>query len=147
MEVAIYRMGNRPDAPTQKSWENQKDHGKWLQGQNGQKMAAEMEKRTPKWDFWPFFRGPQMGRQIRRGWIWRFGGPPIFRPEVPKPLKNRYLGTSGLKIGASQKRQIKPRRIWRPICGPLNFSILVAIFRPCRPWSHFPFSFPFSWDF
>ena len=29
------------------------------------------------------FRGPQMGGQIRRGWIWRFWGAPIFSPEVP----------------------------------------------------------------
>ena len=68
-----------------------------------------------------FFIGPQMGCQIRRGWIWRFWGALIFRPEVPKPFKNRYLGISGLKIGAPQKRQILPRRIWPPICGPLNF--------------------------
>ena len=58
--------------------------------------------------------------QIRRGWIWRFWGAPIFRPEAPKPFKNRYLGTSGLKIGVPQKRQILPRRIWPPICGPLT---------------------------
>ena len=61
-----------------------------------------------------------MGGQIRRGWIWRFWGAPIFRPEVPKPFKNRYLGTSGLKIRAPQRRQILPRRIWPPICGPLR---------------------------
>ena len=60
-----------------------------------------------------------MGGQIRRGRIWRFWGAPIFRPEVPKPFKNRYLGTSGLKIGAPQKRQILPGRIGPPICGPL----------------------------
>ena len=30
---------------------------------------------------------------------------------APKPFKNRYLGTSGLQIGAPQKRQILPRRI------------------------------------
>ena len=41
-----------------------------------------------------------------------FGAPPlIFRPEVPKAFKNRYLGTSGLKNGAPPKRQILPRRI------------------------------------
>ena len=38
-----------------------------------------------------------MGGQIRRGW--RFWGAPIFHPEAPKPFKNRYLGTSGLKSG------------------------------------------------
>ena len=65
-----------------------------------------------------------MGGQIRRGWIWRFWGAPIFRPEVPKPFKNWYLGTSGLKSGAPQKRQILPRRIWPPICGPLNGTAL-----------------------
>ena len=52
-----------------------------------------------------------MGGQIRRGRIWRFWGAPILRPEVPKPFKNRYLGTSGLKSGAPQKRQILPQRI------------------------------------
>ena len=67
-------------------------------------------------------RGPQMGGQIRRGWIWRFRGAPIFRPEVPKPLKNRYSGTSGRKIGAPQKRQIQPRRIWPPILGNENWT-------------------------
>ena len=40
-----------------------------------------------------------------------FLGRPDFRPEAPKPFKNWYLGTSGLKIGAPQKRQILPRRI------------------------------------
>ena len=65
-----------------------------------------------------------MEGQIRRGWIWRFWGAPIFRPEAPKPFKNRYLGTSGLKIGAPQKRQILPRRIWPPICGPLSTMLL-----------------------
>ena len=38
-----------------------------------------------------------MGGWIRRGWIWRFWGTPIFRPEVLKP-------SSGLKIGASKTR-------------------------------------------
>ena len=56
-------------------------------------------------------RGPQMGVQIRRGRIWRFWGAPIFRPEVPKPCERRDLRTSGLKIGAPEKRQILPRRI------------------------------------
>ena len=68
------------------------------------------------------FRGPQMGGQIRRGRSWRFWGAPIFRPEIPKPFKNRYLGTSGLKIGAPQKPQILPWRIWPPICGPLKYT-------------------------
>ena len=62
-----------------------------------------------------------MGGQIRRGWIWRFWGTPVFRPEVPKPFKNWYLGTSGLKIGAPQKRQILPWQIWPPLCGPLKY--------------------------
>ena len=55
-----------------------------------------------------------MGGQICRGWIWRFRGAPIFHPEVPKPFKNRYLGSSGRKIGAPQK----------PICGPSEFIFL-----------------------
>ena len=38
-------------------------------------------------------------------------GRPGFPSRGPKPLKNRYLGTSGRKIGAPQKRQIQPRRI------------------------------------
>ena len=63
---------------------------------------------------------PQMGGQIRGGRIWRFWGAPIFSPEVPKYLFLKGLGTSGQKIGAPQKRQIQPRRIWPPICGPLR---------------------------
>ena len=58
-----------------------------------------------------------MGGQIRGGWIWRFWGAPIFSPEVPKHLFLKGFGTSG--IGAPQKRQIQPRRIWPPICGIL----------------------------
>ena len=40
-----------------------------------------------------------MGGQIRRGWIWRFWGAPIFRPEAAKPFKNRYLGPLDWKSG------------------------------------------------
>ena len=58
-----------------------------------------------------FFRGLQMGGQIRRGRIWRFWGAPIFSPEVPKYQFLKGFGTSGRKIGAPQKRQIQPRRI------------------------------------
>ena len=39
-----------------------------------------------------------MGGWIRRGWIWRFWGAPIFHPET-KTLENKHVGTSGLKIG------------------------------------------------
>ena len=60
------------------------------------------------------------GGQIRRGWIWRFWGAPIFGPEVPKYLFLKGFGTSGRKIGAPQKRQFQPRQIWPPICGPLT---------------------------
>ena len=69
------------------------------------------------------WKRPQMGGQIRRGWIWRFWGAPIFRPEVPKYLFLKGFGTSGRKIGAPQKRQIQPRRIWPPICGNLPIPI------------------------
>ena len=58
-------------------------------------------------------------------WIWHFWGAPIFRPEVPKPFKNRYLGTSGRKIGAPQKREFQPRRIQPPICGPLTYWFVI----------------------
>ena len=67
--------------------------------------------------------GPQMGGQIRCGWIWRFWGAPIICPEVPKPFQNRYLGTSGLTIGAPQKRRILPRRIWPPRLRPSDKSL------------------------
>ena len=33
-----------------------------------------------------------MGGWIRRGWILRFRGAPMFRPEVPKPFKMSLLG-------------------------------------------------------
>ena len=63
--------------------------------------------------------------QIRRGRIWRFWGAPIFSPEVPKHLFWKGLGTSGRKIGAPQKRQIQPRQIWPPICGPLIYRCVL----------------------
>ena len=53
-----------------------------------------------------------------------FLGRPDFRPKVRKPFQNRYLGTSGLKIGAPQKRQIQPRRIWPPFAAPLILNFL-----------------------
>ena len=80
------------------------------------------------------FRGPQMGGQTRRGWIWRFWGAPIFRPEVPEYLFLRALGTLEGKSGP-QKRQIQPRRIWPPICGPL--TIIAQLLRnscALKPW-------------
>ena len=40
-----------------------------------------------------------------------FLGRPNSPSKGPKTLKNRYLGTSGLRIGAPRKRQIQPRRI------------------------------------
>ena len=47
-----------------------------------------------------------MGGWIRHGWIWLFWGAPIFSPEVPNTsLLLKDFGTSGLKIGAPQKRQ------------------------------------------
>ena len=49
-----------------------------------------------------------------------FLGRPDFPSRCPKTLKNRYFGTSGLKIGAPQKCQIQPRRIQPPIRGPLT---------------------------
>ena len=58
-----------------------------------------------------------MGGQIRRGRIWRCWGAPVFSPEVPKYLFLKGFGTSGRKIGAPQKRQIQPRRIWPPKFG------------------------------
>ena len=47
-----------------------------------------------------------------------FGAPRFSSPEVPKYLFLKGFGTSGRKMGAPQKRQIQPRRIWPPICGP-----------------------------
>ena len=64
-------------------------------------------------------RRRKLGAWIRRVWILRLWGAPIFRPEVPKPFKNKYLGSSGLKIEAPQKREIQPRQIQLPILGPL----------------------------
>ena len=42
-------------------------------------------------------RGPR--KWIRRGWIWRFWGAPIFRPEVPKPFQISILGPLDWKSG------------------------------------------------
>ena len=55
--------------------------------------------RVQNWGWCVFFRGPQMGGWIRRGWVCRFWGTPIFRPEVPKPFKNRCLGPLEWKSG------------------------------------------------
>ena len=44
-------------------------------------------------------RGPQMGGEIRRGWIWRFWGAPIFRPEAPNPFKIGIWGPLDWKSG------------------------------------------------
>ena len=44
-------------------------------------------------------RGPRMGAWIRHGWISRFGGAPIFSPEVPKPFKICILGPLDWKSG------------------------------------------------
>ena len=60
-----------------------------------------------------------------------FWGAPIFHPEVPKPFKNWHLGTSGLKIRAPQKRQLQPRRIQPPICGPLKFNWVQWVCAKC----------------
>ena len=43
-----------------------------------------------------------MGGQIRRGWIWRFWGAPIFSPKVPKYLFQRVLGPLDRKSGRPQ---------------------------------------------
>ena len=40
----------------------------------------------------PNVRGPHMGGQIRRGWIWRFWGAPIFCPEVRGPQTSIFKG-------------------------------------------------------
>ena len=83
-------------------------------------------------------RGPQMGGQIRRGWIWRFFGRPIFSPEVPKSLFSQGFGTSGLKIGAPQKRQNSATTdlnppfavLWHITRGPKTAPLLNRAFVP-----------------
>ena len=82
---------------------------------NGHSVAKEIKARASQ-----NFRGPRVGGWIRRGWISRCWGAPIFSPEVPKYLFFKGLGTSGRKIGAPQKRQVQPRRIQPPILGPLR---------------------------
>ena len=47
----------------------------------------------------PLIRGPQMGGQIRHCRIWRFWGPPIFSPEVPKYQFLKGLGPLDGKFG------------------------------------------------
>ena len=65
------------------------------------------------------FRGPRMGRWIRRGRIWRFLGRPDFRSRGLKMNVLKGFGTSGRKNRGAQKRQILPRQIQHPILGPL----------------------------
>ena len=47
-----------------------------------------------------------------------FLGPFNFPSRGPKTLENKHFGTSGLKMGVPQRRQIQPRRIQPPILGP-----------------------------
>ena len=54
-----------------------------------------------------------------------FLGRPDFQSRGPKTLVLKGFGTSGLKIGAPQKRQIQPPRIRPPILGPV-LTILLA---------------------
>ena len=48
-------------------------------------------------------------------------GRPDFQSRGPKTLQNQSFGTSGLKIGTPQKRQIQPRRIQPPHSRPSEF--------------------------
>ena len=61
-----------------------------------------------------------------RGWIWRFWGAPIFRPEVPNPLKKTFWGLWTEDRGAPKKdakNLIQPRQIQPPILGPLSKQV------------------------
>ena len=49
------------------------------------------------------------------------GAPRLSVQRSQNPLKQEFV-TSGLKIGAPQKRQIQPRRIQPPILGPLKIG-------------------------
>ena len=56
-----------------------------------------------------------------------FLGRPDFQSRGPQMLVLKGFRTSGLKIGAPQKRQIQPRRIQPPILGPLKLNRFVRI--------------------
>ena len=65
-----------------------------------------------------------MGGQICRGWIWRFWGAPIFRPEVPKPFKIGIWGPLDRKLGRPKKAKFNhDGSDPPPICGPLIIVI------------------------
>ena len=70
-----------------------------------------------------FLRVPRVRGWIRRGWVSRFCGRRDFQSRGPQLFILKGLGSSGLKIGAPQKREIQPRRIQPPILGPLTFVI------------------------
>ena len=60
-----------------------------------------------------------MGGWIHRGWVWRFW----VASRGPKILILKGFGTSALKIGAPQKRQIQPRRIQPPDSQPSDTEV------------------------
>ena len=60
-----------------------KKQGKEGQG-SSRKSGGKILKHSMALDLFPLSsEGPERGGRIRRGWIWRFRGAPIFSPEVP----------------------------------------------------------------
>ena len=70
----------------------------------GQLQAEQKEEKVSEAREW--------GGWIRRGWIWRFLGAPIFRPEVPKPFKQAFCLGIPLTIqrGNSARMQKKSEK-------------------------------------
>ena len=64
-----------------------------------------------------------------------FLGRPDFQSRGPQIcLFLKGFGTSGRKIRPPQKRQIQPRRIQPPICGPLIYWFLLLPIYSTRAW-------------
>ena len=113
------------------SWDETRVQGRWS------RVCGNQHSRTCVSG--TLIRGPRMGGWIRPipSWlIFALLGHPDFLSRGPKPFKRSIMvhGTSGLKIGAPQKRENQPRRIQPPILGPLSSEkckVLILL----RVWS------------
>ena len=77
------------------------------------------------------FRGPRMGGWIRRGWISRFWGAPIFSPEVPKFLFFKGFWDLWTENRGAPKTWKSTTTDPTPHSGPSDFSALKTLQHLC----------------
>ena len=82
----------------------------------------------------PFSEGRKWGVRSVMVEFGVFGAPRFSVQRSKNPLKIGIWGPLDLKIGAPQKRQMLPRQIWPPICGPLIF-LAWTLDGSSQPWS------------